>query len=511
MTTSTPSTRLRRVRWLGATVAGVLVAAGLMSSTAQAATTTSSVIATADTTVNSSTPTKPTASSNSMGVYGSPQIIGLVRFVIPTAPAGKTLTGATLRLRTTTIASAGSASAVTVRSAGDTWSESTATWNNRPALGSTVLGTLPAGSQPNTAYAVALNMAAWGKPTGSGEPGVADHRHRQLLAVDPRAVQQQLPSDPPADLVRHCTLATPPRRRRPAGLTATPSGSTVNLSWTASTDATGVTGYTVHRSATAGFTPTAATAIGTPTTTTFSDPSRPNGTWYYRVVARDAATNTSDPSNQATAVVNVPPSDTTAPTAPTGLTATPSGSTVNLSWTASTDATGVTGYTVHRSATAGFTPTAATAVGTPTTTTFSDPSRPNGTWYYRVVARDAATNTSDPSDEANAVVDVPDGHDGAVRAHRPHGDRVRLDREPRLDRLHRRHRSHRLHRAPLRHCGLHPRPHDGSGNAHWHLVRRSRASFRDLVLPRRREGRRRPTPATPPTRPRRSLTCSRRP
>src|SRR6185295_12791255 len=44
-----------------------------------------------------------------------------------------------------------------------------------------------------------------------------------------------------------------------------------------------------------------------------------------------------------------PPPDTTAPSVPTGLSATAvSSSQINLAWTASTDAVGVTGYKVFR-------------------------------------------------------------------------------------------------------------------------------------------------------------------
>ena len=55
--------------------------------------------------------------------------------------------------------------------------------------------------------------------------------------------------------------------------------------------------------------------------------------------------------------------DTTPPTTPTGLSATAiSGSQVNLSWTASTDNVGVTGYRIYRNGTQIAT-TAATSYG----------------------------------------------------------------------------------------------------------------------------------------------------
>ncbi len=103
---------------------------------------------------------------------------------------------------------------------------------------------------------------------------------------------------------------TPPAA--PADLSANGSLGRVDLTWTTATDNLGVTAYDVHRSTTSGFTPTAATKIGeTTTATTYADTGRPAGTYYYKVVARDAAGNQSAPSAQASATV---PADTTAPT-----------------------------------------------------------------------------------------------------------------------------------------------------------------------------------------------------
>jgi hypothetical protein len=84
----------------------------------------------------------------------------------------------------------------------------------------------------------------------------------------------------------------------------------VALSWTAASDDVGVAGYDVHRSATAGFTPSVATKVGTAVGTSYTDAGVPGGTWRYRVVARDAAGNVSPPSAEVTTVVQ---SDTAAP------------------------------------------------------------------------------------------------------------------------------------------------------------------------------------------------------
>src|SRR5436190_24349463 len=68
----------------------------------------------------------------------------------------------------------------------------------------------------------------------------------------------------------------------------------------------------------------------------------------YRVRATDVANNLSAYSSTASASTPAPP-DTTPPTAPTNLTVSAATDTrINLSWTASTDNVGVTGYMVER-------------------------------------------------------------------------------------------------------------------------------------------------------------------
>ena len=187
----------------------------------------------------------------------------------------------------------------------------------------------------------------------------------------------------------------------PTGLTATVSLSSVALTWTAATDNTGVTRYNVHRGTVAAFIPGVGNRIAQPTGTTYTDTGLAAGTYFYKVVAEDAASNLSPPSNEAIGTVT---GDTSAPTAPTGLTANGSLSSVALSWAASTDNVGVTRYNVHRSTTAGFTPSAANRVAQPTGTSYSDTGLAAGTYFYRVTAEDAATNVSPPSNQASAAV-----------------------------------------------------------------------------------------------------------
>src|SRR5262249_35744605 len=148
-------------------------------------------------------------------------------------------------------------------------------------------------------------------------------------------------------------------------------------SWTASTDNIGVTEYRVERCTGASCTDFA--QIGTPTTTSYSDTGRSASTTYrYQVRAKDAANNLSSYSSIASATTQAP--DTTAPTLPTSLVASAvSSNQINLSWTASTDNVGVTGYSVERCTGASCTDFA--EVGTPATASYSDTGRSAATTY----------------------------------------------------------------------------------------------------------------------------------
>ncbi|MFI7233490.1 fibronectin type III domain-containing protein [Nonomuraea angiospora] len=98
--------------------------------------------------------------------------------------------------------------------------------------------------------------------------------------------------------------------------------------------------------------------------------------------------------------------DTTAPTAPTGLTS-PSRTTTSaaLSWTASTDDVGVAGYRIYRGA---------TQVGTSAATSYTDTGLSPATSYtYTVKAYDAAGNTSAASAPVT-VVTLPSPAGGLV-------------------------------------------------------------------------------------------------
>jgi chitodextrinase len=192
----------------------------------------------------------------------------------------------------------------------------------------------------------------------------------------------------------------------PANLAAVAaSSSLINLSWTASTDKAGVTGYLVERCQGAGCANFA--QISTPAVPSFGDSGLTASTSYsYRVRATDAAGNLSGYSNTATATTLAAP-DTTPPTAPSNLTAAAvSSSQINLAWTASTDNVGVTGYRVERCQGAACNNFA--QIATPTTTTYNDMGLTASTSYsYRTRATDAAGNLSAYSNVASATTMAP--------------------------------------------------------------------------------------------------------
>src|SRR5438477_1147840 len=176
----------------------------------------------------------------------------------------------------------------------------------------------------------------------------------------------------------------------PTGLTGMAAGpTTANLSWSASSDNVGVTAYFLLRNG---------VQVATPTTTSFADTGLSAATTYsYTVAARDAAGNVS-PNSTSVSVTTASVADTTPPSQPTGLTAAAVGSTgANLSWSASTDNVGVTGYIVRRNG---------TQVATPAATSYADTGLSTGTYSYTVAAGGAAGDISSTSTSVVIITTV---------------------------------------------------------------------------------------------------------
>jgi Fibronectin type 3 domain-containing protein len=238
------------------------------------------------------------------------------------------------------------------------------------------------------------NLSGWPQqPTNSYFTGSLDE-----VAVYPTALSA-------SDVASHYALGVhdtqPPST--PTNVTATLAGGSVQVAWDASTDNIAVVGYSVYRGSTAGFTVGTSNKVADVTGTSWQDDTPPVGTSYYKIVAVDGAGNVSTPSDPAS--VTVP--DVTPPTAPTGLTATPSGTSVALAWSASTDNVGVTGYSVYRGTSSDFAVGAGSKIADVTGTSYTDSGLALGTYYYKVTASDAAGNVSDPSAVASADVQPP--------------------------------------------------------------------------------------------------------
>jgi hypothetical protein len=196
----------------------------------------------------------------------------------------------------------------------------------------------------------------------------------------------------------------------PAGLTATGSLAAVSLSWTAASDNVGVVKYDVHRSTTAGFTPSAANRVAQPTGTSYQDTGLAAGTYYYRVIAEDAAGNVGPASNEASATATA---DTTSPTV--SVTAPAAGATVsgtvNVTANASDDV-GVAGVQFTLDGVSLGTEDLAS----PYSVSWNTAAVANGSHTLRAVARDAAGNTTTSAPVAVTVSNAA-GPSGLVAAY----------------------------------------------------------------------------------------------
>ncbi len=347
---------------------------------------------TADSYANAGAQSTNFGSTASMSSRGTPGAVSYLRFAMPATPAGKVLTSAVLRVRTTADSFAGSLEPHAVSVAANDWTEDGLTWLNRPAVTGGPLGSIT-DTVPSTTYSTSLDVF-----------GLAGLAGEQTLAVSNTGTDNfwfWSREHATASFRPQLTLTFSPddvAPNAPTALQTNVTGSSVGLTWSAPAGEAAVS-YNVHRSTAAGFAVSDLNKIGSSMTPSFTDASRPDGTWHYRVVAIDANGNRSEASSGASALV-----DATAPAAPSGVTATVNGADVSLNWSAASG--GATAYDVYRSADPAAVPDASTTpVGSATGTTFAESSLPQGTWYYRVVARDAAGNRGPASAAAQAVVD----------------------------------------------------------------------------------------------------------
>ena len=194
----------------------------------------------------------------------------------------------------------------------------------------------------------------------------------------------------------------------PTGLTATASGTdTISLSWTAPADNGGsaITGYKIEVSTDNETTWSDLVADTTSTATTYEHTGlAASTTRHYRVSAINSIG-----TGTASDVVNTTTDAATAtvPGAPTGLTATASGSsTINLSWTAptSTGGSAITGYKIEVSTDSETTWTDLVANTASTATSYEHAGLAGGTTrHYRVSAINGIGTSATASNVANAT------------------------------------------------------------------------------------------------------------
>ncbi|MGP5165388.1 LamG-like jellyroll fold domain-containing protein [Arthrobacter rhombi] len=110
----------------------------------------------ADVMVNEGAPSSAYGSSSQLASRGSLGYLSYLRFEIPDTPEGTHLSGAKLKLRTSTASYAGSTDTHQVRVADNDWEENTTTWRNRPELTGVAIGELKAGAEPNTEYSISV-------------------------------------------------------------------------------------------------------------------------------------------------------------------------------------------------------------------------------------------------------------------------------------------------------------------------------------------------------------------
>lgn len=163
----------------------------------------------------------------------------------------------------------------------------------------------------------------------------------------------------------------------------------VQLNWNASTDNVGVSNYDVYRGT---------TRIATVTGTNYQVNGLNSNTSYnFTVVAKDAAGNESNDSN--TVNIKTLPPDTTAPSAPSGLTASnTTDSSTLLNWNASSDNVAVTTYEVY---------SGSSLIATISGTNYQvNGLSPDSNYSFSVIAVDEAGNKSDASNVVSITTEA---------------------------------------------------------------------------------------------------------
>lgn len=210
------------------------------------------------------------------------------------------------------------------------------------------------------------------------------------------------PPSPPIEIALPqppCLLGnvTPPP---PTGLSASVTGSTVMLTWSAPTTTCAPSGYIVESGSSSGLSNLSIVSTGS-RAPTFSASGVANGTYYIRVRAVSDA-GTSVRSNEVTVTVGGPAPCASAPGAPSGLSVSVNGSSLMFTWSAPVGGCAATGYVLEAGSSTGASNLANFSTGS-TATIFSRSEVASGIYYVRVRAANAA-GVSGPSNEVVVIV-----------------------------------------------------------------------------------------------------------
>ncbi len=191
------------------------------------------------------------------------------------------------------------------------------------------------------------------------------------------ATQQECIAATGANCATSCSLGS----GIPSGLIApatTPSS--VTLSWDA---VPGASGYNVYRNG---------SYLGNSPTPNYTDSSViPESAYVYEVTSMVAGFE----SGRSATVAVTTAADSTPPTAPGNLTGSASGTSVSLSWIASSDDIGVAQYWIYRDG---------SSIAASGPTSFTDTNAPSGQHDYYVIALDATGNQSATSNTVTVIV-----------------------------------------------------------------------------------------------------------
>jgi fibronectin type 3 domain-containing protein len=333
-----------------------------------------------DSTIDQTNPAANAGTSSALLADNSPVEDMMMKFNVAISGCD-TLTSATLQL---TNNADGSVKGGDFYTTGTGWTETGVTWNNAPTRGS-LLNSLGAVSKNAVAKVdvtqgvTSLNGVAAFRIGNTSSDAVQYWSNNAKSATKRPQLTVVCATTPVSD-------NTAPSA--PGSLTASPGTSgEIDLSWSASSDNVGVTGYNIYRGGSQVGAVTASSLTYQDTTVT------PGTTYSYTVKAVDAAGNLSADSNTATATAPAAP-----PAPPSNLQASVTGTTVDLSWTASTGQS-VTGYNVYRAPQGGT----LTRLSSTASTSYTD-TVVEGSYDYAVTAVTTGGTESAPSSIVTVTV-----------------------------------------------------------------------------------------------------------